>query len=182
MVWTNVNLPTWACFHISCSFSGWSVSGKKIFKDLCSIYSYEKIRPPPHWGHPTLGIMIFINLNLSLTEDASTQVTAVLADRFQRRIFSKSYSIYSYVKHLASHCGPTYPWGLWFDQTWIYTAWECFHISFSFSGHMDFWEEDFWQIPTMSFNCLHFQEAMALLFMKLESPLLKGAYSKVKSD
>lgn len=29
---------------------------------------------------------------------------------------------------------PPHPWGTWFEHTWIYTKWEYFHTSLSFSG------------------------------------------------
>lgn len=37
-------------------------------------------------------------------------------------------------------CGHFISRGSWFQQTWIYTIWDCFHISWSFSGQKDFWE------------------------------------------
>lgn len=30
------------------------------------------------------------------------------------------------------HCGHTLPRGLWFEQTWMYSIWECFHTSSTF--------------------------------------------------
>ena len=50
------------------------------------------------WPHPTPRDHDFHNFESTLPEDASTQVSAFLADYFLRRRILKIYSIYSYVK------------------------------------------------------------------------------------
>lgn len=67
---------------------------------LFSTYSYVKIWPP-------LGGNDFLNFESTLPKDASTLVSAFLADLFLRRRYLKIYSIYSYIKNSTLHCGHT---------------------------------------------------------------------------
>lgn len=76
------------------------------FKGFFSIYSYVNVQP--------LVVHNFNKLALILTGDASTLVTIFLTDRFQRgMIFKIGENISSPVLALL------YPWGSWFEQTWI---------------------------------------------------------------
>lgn len=68
----------------------------------------------------------------TLTKDASTQVAYFMNTLFLRRRFKRLFSLYSYVK--TPNVDPPHPWGTWFEHTWIYTKWEYFHTSLSFSG------------------------------------------------
>lgn len=59
---------------------------KNIFKDLLSIF-LSKPPPPPLWSYSTPGDDNLNNLEYTLPEDASSDVTAFLARYLMRRTF-----------------------------------------------------------------------------------------------
>lgn len=60
----------------------------------------------PLWPAPYPGNHDFQKLESSLSEGASTQVSALMADQFQRKRFLKVYSMYSYAKFPPPYSGP----------------------------------------------------------------------------
>lgn len=60
---------------------------KNIFKDLLYIFLSKKSPPPPLWSYSTPGDDNLNNLEYTLPEDASSDVTAFLARYLMRRTF-----------------------------------------------------------------------------------------------
>lgn len=114
------------CFSFYDQISFW----EKNFKLFFSIYCYANIWPPTLWSTLSTGIMI----EKKITWRCFTNVSAFVADRFLRRRFLKTFSLYmSLCKNLTPYRAPSYPRRSRFKQTWIYSTWWCFHTSNSFS-------------------------------------------------
>ena len=71
---------------------------------------------PSLWPHPTFGRHDFYNFNSLLPDDATTQVSAFLANWFRRRRFLKINSLCPYVKLRPPIVTKADPWGSQFSQ------------------------------------------------------------------
>lgn len=78
----------------------------------------------------------FLKISLKLTVHKHQN----LLFKFLRRRFNEKKYCCSYVKlyPFSPIVAPTFHWGSWFKQTWVYTTWGCFHTSFFF------WSICFW--------------------------------------
>lgn len=104
MIWSNSNLHN-QCFHTSFIII---IFWLNAFPEDFLIYSYIKIRPPPHCGS-TLHPWIMILRNLNLPEDASTQFS------FSGMLVCLEDFFYIFLcKDSTLIVAPPYPRGPWF--------------------------------------------------------------------
>jgi hypothetical protein len=112
------------------------------------------------------------NLEFPLPMSDLYQVWLKLACWFWRRFFfNTNTNEYGF-----PYCGPSRPWGPWFEETWIYIISESFHVNMIYSGSVVLEKKIFkWTHPiyVYFFDYLPFEEDLALYSNNLESPLPK---------
>lgn len=119
LIWTNLNLHTRGCFHISFGFSE-QAAFNRILKDVLYILLYKIsssfpiMTQPCPWG-PWFERQTWI---YTTYKDALTQYEFFLANAWflRRLLIIEFFSISSYVKNIFSIVAPPYPLGHWFKN------------------------------------------------------------------
>jgi hypothetical protein len=101
-------------------------SREKRFNDLAKFLHFYDYLPFEE------GQALYLyNLEFPLPKSDLYKVWLKLACWFWRRrfFFNTNTNEYGF-----PYCGPSQPWGPWFEETWIYIISESFHVNLTYSG------------------------------------------------